>query len=590
MFEFTHRNTNLSESRRPVGFFDKKLSFGALKDAVSEAASKVSEAVQNVDVAGNLATAKASVSETAAQITEKVKSVDVADTLASAKETLAIASERTIEATQTAYEAAKEKAAIAYDSAAEEVLNFDYSQLKSSEFYQDRFKYYKDLGQEKISEYLHNTFEVDKPTMQMVEDVRSRLPVPATTVDDIFAQCKKEAIRRAVASFGLSGLVQGIDQHSAEKYSNLSETFKEFKDHSPGLNTHDNYAAMNNMRADAAKRDGMLATVENGYNKGEPLLVSNADVEHVIAKKEYFDDLLIRIGTTDNQMIDVINSKDNLVFADASFNSSLGAKNLLEHIASTGREDGDTIWMTIKSTGQEVALNKKDVEEAYERAAAQRNRHRVDAVVEVGSTVVKSGAAMAAQQVVGLIVVETIDIFVDEIRDFAVKGKLVNSDGWLQNTRDATSRISQRLEQRFEERQIWARAKELGIESGVAGALSVIPQILISLIVRMPAFVLAMIRESMLSVVRCVRILASDDTNKLDSIGVILAGTASAIVSVYVSHVVSKAVMAVPLLKAFDRQVSEVFAGLLVTAVPLTAIYTFDQNKRKMQFMLNKII
>lgn len=590
MYEFTYGNSNFSESRRPVGFFDKKLSFGALKDAVSEAAAKVSETVQNVDVAGTLATAKASVSETAAHITEKVKSVDVADTLASAKETLAIASERTIEATQTVYEAAKEKAAIAYDSAAEEVLNFDYSQLKSSEFYQDRFNHYKDLGQEKISEYFHNTFEVDKPTMQMVEDVRSRLPVPATTVDDIFVQCKNEAIRRAVASFGLSGLVQGLDQHSAEKYNNLSETFKEFKDRSPGLNTHDNYAAMNNIRADAAKRDGMLATVENGYNKGEPLLVSNADVEHVIAKKEYFDDFLVRIGTTDNQMIDVINSKDNLVFADASFNRSLGAKNLWERIASTGREDGDTIWMTIESTGQEVALNKKDVQEAYERAAAQRNRHRVDAVVEVGSTVVKSGAAMAAQQVVGLIVVETIDIFVDEIRDFAVNGKLVNSDGWLQNTKDATSRIGQRLEQRFEERQIWARAKELGIESGVAGALSVIPQILISLIVRMPAFVLAMIRESMLSVVRCVRILASDDTNKLDSIGVILAGTASAIVSVYVSHVVSKAVMAVPLLKAFDRQVSEVFAGLLVTAVPLTAIYTFDQNKRKMQFMLNKII
>lgn len=196
---------------------------------------------------------------------------------------------------------------------------------------------------------------------------------------------------------------------------------------------------------------------------------------------------------------------------------------------------------------------------------------------------------MAAQQVVGLIVIETIDIFVDELRDFASNGKLINADGWLQNQKDALTRISQRLEQRFEERQIWARAKELGIESGVAGALSVIPQILISLIMRMPAFVLAMIRESTLSVVRCVRILASSDANKLDSIGIILAGTASTIVGVYVSHVVSKAIMAVPLLKTFDRQVSAVFAGLLVTAVPLTAIYTFDQSKSKLKFMLNKL-
>jgi hypothetical protein len=34
---------------------------------------------------------------------------------------------------------------------------------------------------------------------------------------------------------------------------------------------------------------------------------------------------------------------------------------------------------------------------------------------------------------------------------------------------------AQRLEQRFEDRQIWERATKLGIESGAAGALSVIP-------------------------------------------------------------------------------------------------------------------
>ena len=560
-----------------MGFFDRKLSFAALKDAVSEAAVKAGETLQSVDVASKVAAVRESVGDAAAQVAGKVRDADLAGTLASAKESIA-----------GTCETARDKAALAYDAAAAEVRNFDYSQLKDAGFYQSTFQHYKDLSQEKISEYFHSTFEVDKSTLQMVEDVRSRLPVPAATVDDIFAQCKKEAIRRAVASFGLAGIVQGIDQHSSDKYGNLSESYQEFKDRSPGLSTHDNYGTMSKARATATVEGGTLATVEDGYNKGTPLFAADADVEHVIAKKQYFDDILLRAGTTHEKMIDAINSKDNLVFANASFNRSLGDKDLLEHLARVGRQDGDTVRVTIESTGQEVVLSKKDVEEAYQRAKAQREAHRFDAAKEVGATVVKSGAAMAAQQVVGLIVVETIDIFVDEIREFAARGKLVNADGWLQNTKDATARIGQRLQQRFEERQIWARARELGIESGVAGALSVIPQILISLIVRMPAFVLAMIRESTLSVVRCVRILASGDANKLDSIAVILAGTASAIVSVYVSHVVSKAVMAVPLLKTFDRQVSEVFTGLLVTAVPLTAIYTFDQNKRKLQFMLGK--
>ena len=169
--------------------------------------------------------------------------------------------------------------------------------------------------------------------------------MPADTVDDIFLQCKKEAIRRAVASFGLSGIVQGMDQHSEDKYHNLSDSYKQFKERSPGLATHENYAAMYNIRETAKIQDGTLATVENGYNRGAPLFTTDADVEHVIAKKQYFDDMLIRIGTTDEQMVDVINSKDNLVFADASFNRSLGEKDLLEHINKVGRHDGETVYV-----------------------------------------------------------------------------------------------------------------------------------------------------------------------------------------------------------------------------------------------------
>ena len=183
-----------------------------------------------------------------------------------------------------------------------------------------------------------------------------------------------------------------------------------------------------------------------------------------------------------------------------------------------------------------------------------------------------------------LIVLETIDIFVDEIRDLAVKGRIINEDGWLKNVQDTTERIRQRLNERFEERQIWARAKSLGIEAGVAGAVSVIPQILISLILKMPTFVLAMIRECTMSIVRCVRVLSSDGVNKLESIQVILAGTASAIVGLYVSRAISSAIAGVPLLNRFNTQVTEVLTGLVVTAVPLTAIYAFEQNKQKLRF------
>ena len=135
-----------------MGFFDKKLSFGAMKDAMTEVAAKVGDSIQGVDFAGTVASARSSVSDTAALVTEKVKSVNVAETLTSARETIIEAGERTLEATQVAYETAREAASNAYVSAAEDARNFDYTQLKKVEFYQETFQHYKDLSQEKVFE------------------------------------------------------------------------------------------------------------------------------------------------------------------------------------------------------------------------------------------------------------------------------------------------------------------------------------------------------------------------------------------------------------------------------------------------------
>lgn len=548
-----------------MGLFDsKKFSVQGLKNALSDGAAMVSSAVQNVDVQGIVDNAK-----------------DVA----------ASAAEKATKATKAAYEVTKDKASSAYETASEHVTSFDYSELRRKEFYQECFNHYKDLGTQKISESFRATFEVDMSTMEMVDGVRSRLPVPATTIDDIFEQCKREAMRRAISSFALAGVMRDIDNRSQAKYENLAESYKEFKDRSGHRMTADeNFADLSNER-DAARKEWTL--LENGYNKAEPLDPYGTDIEHVIAKKEFFDDTLIRMGTTDDEFYSLINSKENLVFADDSLNGSMQENNIHDYLARRGRptENPDVVLVDIEQkdgTVKTVAVNIKDVDEAYGRADEKRHEHRVSAAVEVGMTVVKTGAAMAAQQVVGLIVIETIDVFVDEIKRFTVEGKIVNEDGWLQNAKDSTERVRTRLSERFEERDIWTRARAIGMEAGVAGALSVIPQILISMILKMPAFVLALIREGTLSTVRCVRVLFSSDVNKYESIKIILAGTASAIVGVYAGRIIGNAIAGVPGLNRFTPQVTDVLTGLLVTAVPLTAIYTFEQNKNRFKFITSK--
>ena len=544
-----------------MGLFDKKISLSAWKGAVAGAAAKVSSAVQSVDVKA---------------------------TIDSAREVAISTAERTTELSRSAYAATMEGSTKVYQAMSAEVRSFDYEELRRVGYYQERFAQYKDISASKVSECFRATFEVDKSTMDMVNDVRSRLPVPPKTVDDIFEQCKKEAMRRAIVAFALGGAIADIDQRSETKYANLSESYKDNKDVVDYAGkSHRNYAAMSDQREEV----GYLGTVENGYNTAAPLFGADADVEHIISRKDIYRDPLLRVGTTGEEMADIMNDPANLIFANGSLNSSKGEKDLIAYLAKNGRDDPsdpDCIIVTINSTGQEIPVNRQDAEAAYERASARRNEHRIAAAKEVSLTVAKTGATMAAQQVVGLIVVETIDIFVEEIRRFAVSGRVINESGWLQNTKDSTDRLHQRLAERFEERQIWDRARSLGIEAGVAGALSVIPQILISLIVRMPSFVLAIIRECTLSTVRCLRILASDDVDKFESIQVILAGAAAAIVGVYVGRVISGAIAGVPLLNQFNGQITNVLTGLMVTAVPLTAIYTFEQNKHKLSFISSK--
>ncbi|KQW64964.1 hypothetical protein [Variovorax sp. Root411] len=69
---------------------------------------------------------------------------------------------------------------------------------------------------------------------------------------------------------------------------------------------------------------------------------------------------------------------------------------------------------------------------------------------------------------------------------------------------------------------------------------------------------------------------------------VILAGIASAIVGVYVARAIGS-IAGVPLLNRFNSQVKGVLTGMVVTAVPPVAIYTFERNKQSMNFSIAKL-
>ncbi|WP_419238565.1 hypothetical protein ACN08P_18400 [Photobacterium leiognathi subsp. mandapamensis] len=478
----------------------------------------------------------------------------------------------------------------AYKQAKEKIDNIDWDELKDVDTQKANAIRYWETGTEKINQWARSTFEVDKDTFQMVSDLQGNLPVPAKTSEDIFEQCRNIAIQRAMASFFLNNTANSIDDYSQDKYENLSEGYKEFGgrigEHNL-RNSHENFAAMQNIRNTA--KDS-FSPLEDGYNKDSTLYAQDADIEHVIAAKDIYGSTLLKAGTTDKQLLDAMNDSGNLVFTNSSVNRSKRDVPLSEFLEKSVPHPDKPGVRVMTIQGEQYELNEKDCNAALEQAQKVLNQHRSSAAVEIGMTAVKTGATMAVQQVVGMIVVETIDIFMDEMKIFSKEFKIFDEKGMIQNVKELKERLTLRLNQRFEERQIWAKAKTLGIEAGVSGALSVIPQILISMVTKLPSFVLGLIREGTLSCVRCVRIMSSNDENKLQSISIIMASTASAVVGLYVGRVISTGLTTVPLLNRFNSQITAILSGLVVTAVPLVAIYIFDQNKSKFTFASGKKI
>ena len=473
-----------------------------------------------------------------------------------------------------------------------EVKEFDYTQLKSKEFYQESYSSAKTLSTKKVNQI----FDLDKHIENIIEDLDKRLPARPKDINDIYDQCKKEALSRAISVFALAPLMSNIDSTRASYFNNLSDTYTDLNKGDDSLryqiSTHENYVSMQNIRSDARSN---FSKLDNGYNHSEPLDPFESRgiaIDHIVSANEIYDDFFTKLGTTNEGILDVMNDTRNLTFVDNSLNSAKGSLDLMEYIGNNSTPhpvDPNKVLVTIKSTGKQVEVDKRDVEEKYAQAKQAQMENRMAALKNIGVNVASSSAVMAAQQVVGLIVAETIDIFIDGLKEINFKDNLTKPKQFQLEITSKAALISERLKIRFEEKDLYNRAKAAGLEGSIAGAIAVIPQIIISLYLKMPALIFAIVRESTLSLVKGIRVLRSNNEEKYNHLKIIFLSTATAVASVYVANLISKAIMPVPLLNAFNSQVTQILATLVVTAIPLAAIYTYDSTGVKIkQLFANK--
>ncbi len=202
--------------------------------------------------------------------------------------------------------------------------------------------------------------------------------------------------------------------------------------------------------------------------------------------------------------------------------------------------------------------------------------------------IVSSETSLTEQQVVGLIIYEIVNVFIDEIKDIACNDKLSDAKTFKNNIPSVVTQLKEKLNLRFKELQLAEKAKKLGLEFNILEILNIAPQILISIIAKLPTFIISIMKESVFSLIGCIRGFIRKDTNKYDLIKKTMASTASTEVSIYLTRVIPPALNKVSFLKKFSRPATDVLVSLFVTAIPLIAIYYFDKHKATFSFFSKK--
>ncbi|MBO1923789.1 hypothetical protein [Thiomicrorhabdus sp. 6S3-12] len=426
-----------------------------------------------------------------------------------------------------------------------------------------------------LKRYTLEKLEYNKEVDEVLNEIESNALQSADNMSDIFDRCKEEAAKQAIAVFALGTSIQQHDDTLSRKYQNLSEDYGEFSNRI-NPRQHENFNNMKKIRAEAQNNGNSLV---NGYNSSAPLNPQQADIEHVVSAHEYYNSFLARAGTTDQELINAINDENNLIFADSSVNRSKGQTPLKSYLETNGTPGPGENDITIEINGKSYIVDKNDTDAVGALAEELKNQFQTDALIQFGFDAIKPGFHLAAKQVIGHVVYETHDLFFDEFSAIYNGSVDISAENYSSFAQERAKVFSEKLNTRLTERGVLEKAKKLGMEGFLSGTLSTIPNLLLSMITKLPSMALTIIRECTLSLVRSLKVYLSDSESKLDKIKSILFASVSAVLGIYLTQQIAIALSAIPGVNVFTSEISSVVSSVIVVFTSLVAIYYFDKHK-----------
>ncbi len=180
----------------------------------------------------------------------------------------------------------------------------------------------------------------------------------------------------------------------------------------------DNYAPQHEMNKQRKERFNDSEPIMDGYTGKELNRDGRSHIEHVVSASELHDDDLARLFLNADKRKELVNSEENLIWANGSLNQSKSDKDLMEWMNARSKKDPS------KTNAQYYEVDTEKAKEVYQRAQMNKKKAVYQAMgkevmVQCGKTSIKMGFRKA----LGYILYEFArDVFV-ETKDVLHKKK-----------------------------------------------------------------------------------------------------------------------------------------------------------------------
>lgn len=344
-----------------------------------------------------------------------------------------------------------------------------------------------------------------------------------------------------------------------------------------------NYQKMTSDARKAAQKEGKPVPIEDAYTGGTVYVLGKskgalpeqqASLDHVISANSIYKDRgRVLAGLSGEELA---NAPENLVFTNASLNSSMKASEIPAYIEAHPELDEKTKERMMQCYNQA----KKAYDAKINRAYYTSPKFAKDVAKAAGNV----GIRMGVRQAIGFVFVEMW---------FAIKAEFQDADKEQKfDFQDFLERIGRGLKRGYENAQ--ARYADLFsrfLSGAVAGALSSVTTTLCNIFFTTAKNAVRMIRQAYPSLVEAVKVLFINPEcytfgERMRAVAKILATGASVVIGVAVSDMVSKtSVAAIPVL----QDIVPAFCGAFVSGIMSCTFLCFLDRSPLINSLVKKL-